>query len=275
MAKLLAGLFIGGAPFVFYDIWVSSTDPVFAGWNQQNLTPSPPAWDLLASLGLVFVFAIPGLIHMRRERFSDRRVLLAWAALGLGLMYAPVGLQRRFMLGMFIPFVGLAVMGMRALSGDSKKWRLLVASLLLIASIPTNVMVILATVHGSTTHEPKLFLSIYEAQALDWLKSNTESEALILASPEIGMFLPAQTGRRVFYGHPFETVNAIQMRSQVELTFQTTNPWDSQLLQKSDFILFGPREHDLGDDHFFGHLPVVFEAGNVRVYLADPALANR
>jgi hypothetical protein len=89
------------------------------------------------------------------------------------------------------------------------------------------------------------------------------------------MFLPAQTGRRVFYGHPFETVNAIQMRSQVELTFQTTNPWDSQLLQKSDFILFGPREHDLGDDHFFGHLPVVFEAGNVRVYLADPALANR
>ena len=31
---------------------------------------------------------------------------------------------------------------------------------------------------------------------------------LILSSPEMGLFIPAQTGRRVLYGHPFETVNA-------------------------------------------------------------------
>jgi hypothetical protein len=130
-------------------------------------------------------------------------------------------------------------------------------------------------VQGSLSHEPKLYLSVYEAQAMTWLKSNSRVESVILASPETGAFLPAQTGCYVFYGHPFETVNAIKMKAEVEAAFRDPTPWNSALFARSDFIFFGPRERNLGADYFASGLPIVFEAGDVRVYLADLAIAQR
>ena len=57
-------------------------------------------------------------------------------------------------------------------------------------------------------HAPEYYLTQDETAALNWLKDNTAADAVILAGPEMGLFIPAQTGRRVIYGHPFETVNA-------------------------------------------------------------------
>jgi len=41
---------IGGAPLMLYYVWIAAYDPVIAIWNAQNLTLSPPLWDLLVSL---------------------------------------------------------------------------------------------------------------------------------------------------------------------------------------------------------------------------------
>ena len=43
---------------------------------------------------------------------------------------------------------------------------------------------------------------------MDWLNENTDPDVLILADEEVGLLIPSITGRRVLYGHPFETVNA-------------------------------------------------------------------
>ncbi len=52
----LAGLF--SLPWVAYDAWAMFT--IFPGWNAQNLTPSPPAWDALLSGGVPLALAVVG-----------------------------------------------------------------------------------------------------------------------------------------------------------------------------------------------------------------------
>ncbi len=65
----------------------------------------------------------------------------------------------------------------------------------------------------------RLYLTRGEVQALDWIRQNTNPGDLFLASPETGLLIPAYTGRRVLYGHPFETVDAEIQRKTVESYF--------------------------------------------------------
>jgi hypothetical protein len=63
---------------------------------------------------------------------------------------------------------------------------------------------------------PLIFLTKPEYEAVQWLKLNSKSGALILADSRMGMFLPGLTNSRVIYGHPFETINAIEKKQTVQ-----------------------------------------------------------
>jgi hypothetical protein len=54
-------VFLFGAPLLLYDMWVARVDPVLAGWNAQNLTPSPQLWDLLLSFSPALLLAVVGM----------------------------------------------------------------------------------------------------------------------------------------------------------------------------------------------------------------------
>ena len=60
-----------GLPVLAYDVWVTMVDPIFAGWNAQNLTPSPPVWDVLISLSPALLLALAGFWGMLRKRGGD------------------------------------------------------------------------------------------------------------------------------------------------------------------------------------------------------------
>jgi hypothetical protein len=64
--------------------------------------------------------------------------------------------------------------------------------------------------------------------------------SLILASPELSLFLPAR-GFRVVYGHPFETVNAMGRKQAVEY-FYNGRACDVIAVEQVDYVVMGPRE---------------------------------
>jgi hypothetical protein len=101
---------------------------------------------------------------------------------------------------------------------------------------------------GALTRDPLLYLTRGEAQALAWLESNLPENALILAAPETGLLIPARTGRRVLYGHPYETVDAEAEKAQVTGFFQGDLSSPSAFLEHRhvDYIFYGPRERGLG-----------------------------
>ena len=89
-----------------------------------------------------------------------------------------------------------------------------------------------------------------EAAAMDWLHEHTPRDAVVLAAPEMGLFIPAWAGRRVVYGHPFETVNAEQTRARVEACFASgTSRTERDVMLTGwnvAFVFVGPRERALG-----------------------------
>jgi len=246
------GLF--GLPLLIYYFWVANTDPTFSVWNTQNLTPSPPLWDLLISLSPALIFGVLGVWNFlkpkSRKLSSSFTSLGIWVIMGLLALYLPVGLQRRFMMGLYIPVVGLAALGIEKLSGEfPRRYRILITCFFLLA-LPTNLIILLAGQGGIQSHDPKLYLTREEMDALVWIKGNVGDDALILSGPDMGLFIPAYTGRRVIYGHPFETMDAINAEIIVlnfyrgKYTQEQVN--DLLLNYNVDYIMLGPRERALG-----------------------------
>lgn len=285
-----------GFPVLAYDYWISKNDPVLAGWNLQNLTPSPPVWDLFLSLTPALLLAVPGIIRFRRSPSPEQRVLILWTALGILLLYLPFELQRRFMLGLFIPVSGLASIGARNLITGHKKFqesetsqagvstsreppernkrnsfnRANIPSILLVMFVvPTNLLILTGMVQAAAVHDPMLYLTRDEARALEWIEENTPEDAKILASPQTGLFLPGRTGRRVFYGHPFETVDASEMETAVEAALATGFGGESRLIDQADYVFWGPREAAIGEGGF-SRTDVVFQSGEVKIYKVHP-----
>ncbi len=150
------------------------------------------------------------------------RLLILWFIVGFVLIYFPFSLQRRFMLGFYIPSACLGVIGIQRITrNNAKKW---LWPLTFFLSVITNGLLILAGIFGVMARSPAVFLEKSESQALAWISANTPMDSIILASPDMGLFIPADTGRRVLYGHPFETVNAEQEKNKVQ-TFFLRGTW--------------------------------------------------
>ncbi len=262
-----------GLPLLIYYLWVTITDPVFGGWNSQNLTPSPPVWDLILSLSPPLLFAILGVVKYRsisnHQRMSRIKTLIIWSVLGLLLVYLPIGLQRRFMMGLYVPLVGLATLGIEQLGHETKRYRLF-SSFVLLLALPTNLIILTTSYVGVNTHNKNIYLIEEEHEILSWIEGNTEPDALILSSPEMGLFIPAYTGRRVIYGHPFETVNAdeeeLNTLSFFHGEWNDAQMWEFIENRGIDYIFYGPREKLIGNIHKFLGWEPGFKSGSVSIY---------
>lgn len=244
-------IFIGGAPVALYTLTVVRLDPLLAAWNAQNLTPSPPVWDLLLAFSPALLLALPGAWWVYRAPRRSGRVLLIWLAVAAALIYFPLSLQRRFLLGLYLPVAGLAAFGMEMLRERLGARTKTVAIAAFALTLPTLLIVLLLGPIGTLRHAPLLFLTKGEAEGLDWLVQNTPERALVLADPRMGMFIPARTGRRVIYGHPFETVNAQAEEAAATAFFRTalTQPEEAAAFlmdRKIDYVFWGPAEPELG-----------------------------
>jgi len=267
----IVAILLGGLPLLIYDWWLVHNDSVFAIWNAQNLTPSPVWWDVLISLSPALPFALLTLWRKKTEvKVTVPTLLLQWLVVGMILMYMPWNLQRRFMMGLYIPIAGLAAWALAQMGSNSaRSYRFRVGGLFLLA-LPTNLMIIMISIFGIKTLDEKIYLNQSEAQALDWIEEWTIPDALILSGPEMGLWIPAHTGRRVIYGHPFETIYAEQEKQAVQRFFTgTMNSKDVQdfILSRSvDYILIGPREEALGDIDLPPTALPVYGSENLMIY---------
>ena len=100
-----------------------------------------------------------------------------------------------------------------------------------------------------------------------------KKNALILASPQTGLLIPAHTGRKVIYGHPYETVYAAEEEKNIVELF--TGKWqEERALQylkdrQVKFIFWGPQEQKYGKINYINQLPIVYQEDNVVIYSVD------
>lgn len=267
----LVCLLLGGASVVLYSVLALNLDPLLAAWNAQNLTPAPPAWDLLLAFSPALLLACLGLAQVWRRKEIQIKIVWVWAVLALGMVYLPFGLQRRFLVGLAVPLTALAGFALEWLENRVGQRVRSIAIAALVLTFPTLLLVLLVGQFGALARDPFLYLTRGETQAFSWVRSNTAADALLLAAPQTGLYIPAHTGRRVLYGHPFETVDAEVEQTAVTSFFANAaaNPLAAQdflAKRKIDYVFYGPREQLLGQMPGLPELSVIYSQAGVTIY---------
>ena len=269
--QYLISSLIGGVPVLLYDIWATKASAALSVWNTQNLTPSPPLWDVFISFSpylLILIVLLIGLLIGKLSVHKVNYLPYIWLILGFLLLYLPVNLQRRFMMGLYIPVIistFILLNNQQRVWGREKTNRIIM--LFYILSLPTNIILMAGTINGIQTRAPMLYFSQSETSAFQWIRENTAEDALILAGPETGLYIPAQTGRRVIYGHPFETVDAEQMKDDV-VNYYSGNLDCTQFLKKNsiDYVFWGARELGFGETPFSCGEKEVYKESGLTIY---------
>jgi len=268
--KDVLAVFLGGGVYILYQYWITTTDTVLAGWNAQNQTPSPAIWDLFVSFSPAILLAAPVFLKFRTWDFNySKKLCVAWFVASLALILFPFSLQRRFLLGFLIPAVVLAGIGIGQYF-TSKRSQRRVYTLALALSLPSIMVILMLSVFGITRLDQNLYISKSEQTALTWLSQNSPQDAIVLASPETGLLIPAQTGRRVVYGHPFETVDAAAQKERVTSLLAGALPAAEAIEEikalKINYVFIGPSEKSYGAPAFLGSLAPVYQNPDVTIF---------
>ncbi len=259
---------IGGLPFLIYDLIVSNTDPLLRIWNQQNLTETPGVFSTLLALSPLIVLAVYYCVKIfKRHGWNlQEKILIAWFVLGLILLYIPLTLQRRFMMGIYIPIGILGGMAFMELNASKKP---LWSGLLFLTILPTNLIILMSSIFGVMTKDPILYLTRDEIQVMEILRQE-ESINVVLSGPESGLFIPAFSGKKVIYGHPYESIYSEERQELVTDFFKGEYSLEEELKIFEDYqidrVYFGPREQVLGQPNFIDPELLVDRSGSVRLY---------
>ncbi|TAK11518.1 MAG: hypothetical protein EPO32_11765 [Anaerolineae bacterium] len=250
---LLAGL-SGGAVLLFHQ-WAIAQDPLLVSWSAQNFTPMRPLGEMLLGLLPVAALAIPGAWRALRGDATRWHLPALWLLACQLLALAPIAVQRRFLVGYFVPLAALAMMfiGERLREVAAGRARL---GLFAAAGI-TNLMILITAFFVAQVHLPQAYLTTRERAAYAWLDANLPAGARLLAGPETGLFIPAYTGLHVYYGHPHETIDAENKLIRLNAFFAAPS-FDFVEEIGAQYLFYGPRERALG--------PVLQGDGLQRVY---------
>ena len=227
-------------------------DPVLARWTSQNITLSPPPWDYIIGGGFPLLLTIFGAKTLwRRDGVgpTQGRFILAWLIAMSLLVYFPVEFQRRLSIGMSIPLslaAGFGLMRMVEWTGSRRAVRAVALGF----CIPTSLFLITISVVGALYLRSPFYIPEDEVRAYNWLRENTQKEDVVLAGEVAGNQIPAWTGRRVVWGHPFETIDSERKRKLVEDFYTGRLSSEESVRTLTDtgatILYYGKREHQMG-----------------------------
>jgi hypothetical protein len=273
----LLGFGVGTFPVILYQFILVHTDQVLAGWNVQNVTPAPNLGNFIFSFSPFLI----GIVILLVKRLIDRKfsfsksewLMLIWVVSAFILLYLPLSLQRRFLVGYYVPIVALFFLlledAVPAIRGNpSAKTRLLAAGLMIFPLL-SNLVILTGAFGAIASKSESLYISKDVINASQWIRENCRSNSVILSGLDTGLTLPSYTFSRTVYGHPFETVDYAETGKDV------TTFWsgDNETLQMHflatwgvDYLFYGAEEKALGSPLLLERFPVIYENSTVTIY---------
>jgi len=255
-ARWTAMVVLPAFPFAAYFYAVFRFNDTMRAFNEQNITQSPNLILFALGFGLLLVVAVPGIARaVRRFEPDGDQLMLVWLGVNTLAVYLPFfALQRRLFIGLIIPIVYFAVRALEDYWFEhvSRRWRVPALVALAVFILPSHVLTFIAPLAFAVGNreagaDTGILLDTDYIQAFDWLNANTRRDEVLLASPVVGLWIPAQTHLRPFYGHEFETIPAAERLGQVRAFYRGfdceevfTQPFTVR------YVLWGPREDKLG-----------------------------
>lgn len=250
---------------------------------------TPPPYLLPILMGVQWLLAIWALDIKTpwRERDDTHLFIMAWFLSHFVLIYIPLNFQIHLLSGWQVVTAALATIGLytRVLPWLQKRFQntpherlaLYASAALILITIPTNVYLIGWRFIDLRRAENPFYLRKTEVAALDYLESQVKSDDVVLASLDIGQFVPALTGARSFLGHWAQTLDFYGKEALVQAFFNSATAdadRENTLRQYNvSYVVYSPEEAELGDYNpaDASYLTEIYSEGDTRVYQVNEA----
>lgn len=259
-------------------------NPALQEWYRQRVTPASDPLGLVIGLGLPLLIALPGLYRaVRRFEPDGDQFMFIWILTIVVTIYLPTNIQRRFAVGLMLPVAYFAARSLEDywFPRIQRRWRYRLMALLVPLMFFSHFLVLLSpiapVIGGKVEKASGLLLQPDYFTAFQWLALRTRPTDVVLTSPNVGAWLPAWGNMRVVYGHPDQTLQAVQKRQAVVAWYAAEGPEDhcDALLEGAysytgkyqvRYVLVGPQERALGSLGCLARLNRVFAYGSIAIY---------
>ena len=253
---------------------------------QQNTNWAPSPFLFILSFGLGLILALYYIFYLfKNKKFSQAQIFLTiWFLTNIILIYLPwLNFQRRMLGGFMAPLSILAFACLLLISHQLKELgkatKLFLIMVLFFFISLTNWFVynqdfkfLEQATLGKVEHSDLVYVDNDIKAALDWYKKAAVDSDIILASYERGNLIPGLTGKKVYLGHPIETVGFKEKRAEMEyfFSFDVFNPEKIEFLKqnKITYIFYSDFEKKLGayDPATKPYLQSVYKNNEVEIY---------
>lgn len=270
--------FLGSAPMSIYQYIVVKGDPVLSLWNEQNITPTPTIGNFIFS----FSPFLPGLclfillwIRSGKKKEINFQVygLIFWIGIAIILIYLPVGLQRRFLVGLYIPIVVLFYIGLSLLIENYAKfikYKKKLAAFFFILAFPSVFLVYSGSLLAIIEKNEKLFIPKSIFKSGEWIGENVEPGSVILSTSESGLILPTFSYIKTVCGHPFETIDYEETLDLVDDFWNGNMDKEEQKaflkLTQADYVYFGVYEREYLPPLSIVDFSLVYESDRIKIF---------
>lgn len=282
---------IPALPIAVYYLIVFQNNEVFAQWAWQKATIPPTPIFFIVGLGLPFIIALPNLVRaVRRFEPDGDRLMLLWLVFMVVIAYLPMPLASDTLIGLMLPIAYFAARALedfwltRIQLPRRQLYRVYAVAVPILAL--SNLYALFLPVAplfsgwipGGMALEPEY------VRAFQYLATQTNSNDVILAAPNVSIWIPYWTGARTYYGHPDETLNADERRQFVQQWYggQASLCDDiagMRMIQQGmlpvRYVVYGVREQALGNRTCLRNLPLEAVFGNVEVYAVPSGTLNQ
>jgi hypothetical protein len=272
-------------PILLYYVFVLNFNPLVRRvFLQQGDAAPPTLLALILSLGLPLIFALPGLFRaFRRLELDGDLMMLLWLLMLVLFIYVPAIGGPPAAIGISLPVAYFATRSLEdywfrinRLNGRNRL-RLMAALLPLMAA--SHLLVLWLPIQLLTSQNPEdsggVLLPEDYLRAYTWLAGRVQSDDVVLAAPEVSLWLPVIIRTHVVYGHPIETADPGTKRGAVMAWYRGLSQ-DCDALLRGDYtidgsyriryVLYGPAERQFGSTACLQNLDPAARFGSVEIY---------
>ncbi|MBW4436265.1 MAG: hypothetical protein KME04_03975 [Pleurocapsa minor GSE-CHR-MK-17-07R] len=273
--RCLLAILVVAVPYAGYVALAVSQDAILREWNSQNVTAAPPLFVFLAGFAILLLIGLPAMYRaLRRMEADGDRLMLLWLVMIVAAVYFPSNIQRRFAVGMVVPLGYFAVRAyadvwMPRFRGQTRKLLTGVAITGMALSPMLLMLVPALGLRAMPEESAGIILESGYEDAFAWMAANGDRNDVVLAAPPVSAWIPAETGLRVVYGHPYETMDAANRLPAVRAWYAAPDSVDCETLLTNNrvrFVVMGPQERLLGEAACTDSLRLEYNAQGVMVY---------
>jgi len=241
-----------------YNIW----------WDQNygfiNLS------TFLGGIGIIGIFSLYAFTLIAKGKIKSTpslTFLVSWFLATIFIFLLPLPFAIRFITGLQIPLVLLALVLFDQASAKTKKILFFLVVVLVI-----NTLFFLTFETQSKQIYSTAYLNASEYEVLTWLKEKEPEPQVVLSFFDIGNYLPAVAQQKSVYGHNIQTINKDKKNEDIHDFFSTPAPnyIHANILEKYNvkYIYWGLKEQDESglNPQQLPFVSLVYSADSIELY---------